>query len=193
MKTLLSICLIIAINVGAISQTTWTLDQSHTSIKFTVVHMMISDVEGKFDEFEGTVISTSEDFDGAEVMFTAKAASINTDNERRDGHLQSDDFFNAEKYPEVTLKGKIEKSGSDYYLVGDFTMRDVTKSVKFDVKYNGTIPGRRGRKAGFKVTGTIKRFDYGLKWDSTMDSGSLVVSDEVRITCNIELTEQVSN
>jgi polyisoprenoid-binding protein YceI len=193
MKKILAFTMSFLMSLAVLSQTTWNLDKSHTSIKFSVVHMMISDVEGKFDEFDGTVTSSSDDFDGAEVNFSAKTASVNTDNERRDGHLQSDDFFNSEEYPEISFNGKIEKEGSDYFLVGDFTMRDVTKPVKFDVKYNGTIPGRRGKKAGFKVTGTISRFDYGLKWDSTMDSGSLVVSEDVEITCNIELNEEVSN
>ena len=192
MKKLITLLFVTLVSLSAFSQTKWNLDKSHSSIKFSVVHMMISDVEGKFDEFEGSVTSTAEDFDGAEVNFTAKTASINTDNERRDGHLQSDDFFNAEQYPEIKFAGKIQKEGSQHFLVGDFTMRDVTKPVKFEVKYNGTIPGRRGRKVGFKVTGTIKRFDYNLKWDNAMDNGNLVVSDEVEITCNIELNEEVA-
>lgn len=173
-----------------LAQTNWALDKSHTNIKFTVTHMMISEVDGEFKEFDAKVSSTQDDFDGSEVEFSAKVASINTGNERRDNHLKGDDFFNAEMYPEVKFKGKIQKEGGKYYLVGDFTMRDVTKPVKFDVKYNGTINGGRGKKAGFKVIGTVDRFDYNLKWDRTVEAGGgLVVSKEVTISCNVELNE----
>jgi polyisoprenoid-binding protein YceI len=174
------------------AQTKWIPDKNHTIIKFTVVHYVITEVEGEFKEYDGAVTARSEDFDGAEVEFAAEVASISTDNERRDNHLKSDDFFNAEKYPEVKFRGTIEKEGSDYYLVGDFTMRDVTKPVKFDVKYNGTISlGERGRKAGFKITGVVDRFEYGLKYDRVIESGGLVVSQEIQITCNVELNESI--
>lgn len=172
-----------------VAQSKWNIDKTHSGITFSITHMLISEVEGNFTEFEGTVSADNEDFAGAEVNFTAQAASINTGNDRRDGHLRSDDFFNAESFPEVKFGGKIEKEGEKYYLVGDFTMRDVTKPIKFDVKYNGTINGGRGKKAGFKVTGTIKRFDYGIKFNRAMEAGGLVVSDEVEITCNVELNE----
>lgn len=178
------------ITLWAIGQSTWQVDRVHSNIKFTVTHMMISEVEGKFNEFEGSVNSTTEDFDGAKVTFSAKSSSIDTDNERRDNHLRSDDFFNAEEHPEIKFDGQIEKEGSKYYLVGKFTMRETTKDVKFDVKYNGSIEGRNGKIAGFKVTGIINRFDYGLKWDRTIEAGGLVVGEDVDITCNIELREQ---
>ena len=153
--------------------------------------MVISEVVGKFNEFEGAVVSSTEDFENSTVEFKAKVASIDTDNERRDNHLKSDDFFNAETYPDISFKGKIEKEGDAYFLVGDFTMRETTKQIKFDVKYFGQIAAKRGRKSGFKVTGVINRFDYGLKWDSTIESGGLVVGEEIIITCNLELNEVV--
>lgn len=177
--------------VAAQAQTNWALDKSHTGIKFAVTHMLISEVEGQFDDFEATVVSTTDDFVGAKVNFTAKVASINTGNERRDGHLKGDDFFDAENHPEITFDGKIVKEGDKYYLKGDFTMRGTTKEVTFDVKYNGSIDGRRGKKAGFKITGTVNRFDYGLKWDRTTEAGGLMVGEDVMITCNVELNEQV--
>ena len=153
--------------------------------------MLISDVVGKFNEFSGTVNSSNEHFDGSNVEFTAEVASIDTENERRDNHLKGDDFFNAEAHPQIVFKGKIEKEGDKYYLVGDFTMRETTKKIKFDLKYGGQVAGRRGKKAGFKVTGTLNRFDYGLKWDRTMEAGGLVVGEEVEIDCNLELNEVV--
>lgn len=173
------------------SQTEWKLDKSHSSIRFTTIHMVISEVVGKFNEFDGMIDSPGEDFVGSTIDFKAKVASIDTDNERRDNHLKSDDFFNAETYPDISFKGKIEKEGDDYFLVGDFTMRETTKQIKFDVKYFGQIATKRGRKAGFKVTGAINRFDYGLKWNSTIESGGLVVGEEITITCNLELNEVV--
>lgn len=191
MKRLLTVLLIVGMS-PAFAQD-WTIDKSHTNIRFTVTHMAVSEVDGKFNEFDGTVKGGDENFVGAEVEFTAKVASVDTDNERRDGHLKGDDFFNAEKYPDIKFKGKITKEGEKYFLVGDFTMRDVTKPVKFDVKYGGKIDAGRNLKAGFKVTGVINRFDYGLKWNAAMEAGGLVVGEEVEITCNVELNAPKSS
>ena len=190
MKKLIIVTCLFATTLGY-GQTEWKIDKSHSIIRFTTTHMLISEVEGKFNEFEGTIISPGDDFNGSTVEFTAKVASIDTDNDRRDNHLKSDDFFNAEKYPGIVFAGKIEREGDKYFLVGTFTMRETTKQIKFDVKYNGQVAGRGGRKAGFKVTGTINRFDYGLKWDSTMENEGLVVGEDIMITCNLELNEVV--
>ena len=190
-RLLIIICLFSAsISYG---QTQWKIDKTHSIIRFTTTHMMISEVEGKFGEFEGTIISSTDDFVGSTVSFTANVASVDTDSERRDNHLKSDDFFNAETYPEIKFTGKIILEADKYYLVGKFTIRETTKEIKFDVKYNGQIAGRRGKKAGFKVTGQINRFDYGLKWDSTLDDGGLVVGEDIMITCNLELNEVVED
>lgn len=186
-KTGLIGLLLITAPLMVMAQTVWTLDKSHTKIGFAVSHMGISEVEGNFTEFDGKVTSTSEDFVGSKVEFSAKAASVNTGNERRDGHLRSDDFFNAEMYPEVKFNGKIVKEGDQYKLVGDLTMRDVTKKETFDVNYNGTIQGRRGPVSGFKIKGSINRFDYNLKFDRAMPGGDLVVGKTVHITANIEM------
>lgn len=186
-KAALLFLAVMGLSHAASAQTQWVIDKNHTDIRFTVTHMMISEVDGEFKDFNATVVSHSDDFDGADVEFTAKVASINTDNERRDGHLKSDDFFNAERYPELTFSGKIEKQENDYFLVGDLTIRDVTKPIRFDVKYNGTIDLQNGRKAGFKISGAVDRFDYGLKWDRTIETGGLVVGQEIQITCNVEL------
>ncbi|HER09528.1 MAG TPA: polyisoprenoid-binding protein [Bacteroides sp.] len=188
-KTALLFVTILGLSQAILAQTNWVLDKAHTDIRFTATHMVISEVDGEFKQFDGKVVSRSDDFHGADVEFTAKVASIDTDNERRDGHLKSDDFFNAEKYPELKFSGKIEKQGNDYYLAGNLTIRDVTKSVRFDVKYNGTLDLQNGKKAGFKISGTVDRFEYGLKWDRTVETGGLVAGREIQITCNVELDE----
>ncbi|MEQ8242216.1 YceI family protein [Fulvivirga sp.] len=189
-KLILSIGLLVGATF-TYGQTEWTVDKSHSSVGFTVTHLVISEVEGQFTDFDAKVVSTSDDFAGSTVEFTAKAASIDTDNEQRDNHLKSDDFFNAEKFPEVKFNGKIVKNGAKYQLVGKFTMRDVTKDVTFDVKYNGTIKDPWGNiKSGFKVTGAVNRKEYGLKWGALTEAGGAVVSDEVEITANVELQKK---
>jgi len=176
-------------SIVSIAQGDWKIDKNHSSIGFTTTHMLVSEVDGSFGEFEGMIKGGGEDFVNSEVTFTAQVSSITTANERRDNHLKSADFFEAEKYPEVKFAGKIVKEGDKYFLVGDFTMKAVTKPIKFDVKYNGKIDGRRGQVAGFKVQGTINRFDYGLEWNAALEAGGLVVGEEVEITCKLELNE----
>jgi len=191
MKTkILMIALVLFSNV-VFGQNVWTLDKAHSEILFNVQHLVISEVGGKFKAFEGSVKGENDDFNGSEIEFKAMVESINTDNEQRDGHLKSDDFFNAEKYPELKFKGSLVKSGTGYVLEGEMTIRDVTNPIEFDVKYNGTIKDPYGNtKAGFKISGTIDRFDYGLKWNTLMEAGGAVVDSEVNIVCNIELQKR---
>jgi polyisoprenoid-binding protein YceI len=177
---------------AANAQTTWDLDKAHSSIGFNVQHMVVSEVQGNFKDFTATVVSKNADFDGADVDFTAKVASVNTDNERRDAHLKTDDFFNAEKFPDLTFKGVLSKAGGKYQLKGQLTMKGVTKDVAFDVSYGGTIDTGRGVKAGFKLTGKINRQDYGVKFGSKLQDGSAVVSDEVEVVCKIELNKKAA-
>lgn len=190
MKKLNSLLALLAIAGSSFAQTTWSIDQSHSKIGFAVAHMAVSETEGSFKDFSGEVISKTEDFNGAEVTFTAKTASIDTENERRDGHLKSPDFFDAEKFPEITFKGTLVKSGKTYKLKGDFTMHGVTKKVEFDVTYGGSINTGRGFKAGFKLNGKINRQDYGLTWSNKLQTGELVVGDEVTVTCKIEVDKK---
>jgi polyisoprenoid-binding protein YceI len=187
MKIITSVLLLFVAG-ASYAQVTWTLDPNHTKIGFTVTHMAVSEVEGNFKQFEGSIAAKGEDFDGAAVTFTAKTASIDTDNEKRDGHLKSPDFFDAEKFPDITFKGTLAKSGTKYVLKGDFTMHGVTKPVQFDVTYGGTMNSndKGGKKAGFKLSGEIDRKDYGLTWAKTAPGGEMVVSDKVQIVCRIE-------
>jgi polyisoprenoid-binding protein YceI len=171
--------------------TKWTIDKAHSNVKFTVTHMVVSEVDGAFRSFDGTVEHSKPDFSDAKVNFTIDVSSIDTDNERRDGHLKSDDFFNAEKYPQMTFQSTSFKplGNNKYELVGNLTIRDVTKPVKFDVTYGGTNSSGGNTKAGFKAKATINRFDYNLKWDKATEAGSLVVAKEVDITINAQLNQ----
>ena len=191
MKKLGLFTLAILVSGLAFSQATWTIDKAHSNIGFAVTHMVISETEGEFENFEASVIAENDDFHDAQVQFTADVNSINTDNQKRDEHLKSDDFFSAAKYPQIKFNGKLVKNGDQYELVGDFTMRDVTKKVKFPVTYNGSIKDPYGNtRAGFKINGLINRKDYGLKWSATMETGGLVVGEEVDLICNVEIIKK---
>ena len=153
---------------------------------------MISEVEGAFKTFTGSMTASKPDFSDAQIEFSVDIASVNTDNEQRDKHLKSDDFFNAEKFPKMTFKSNSMKkiSGNKYELTGDLTIRDVTKKVKFAVTYGGTVKDPWGNtKAGFKATATINRLDYGLKWNSMLETGGAVVGPEVTININAEFAQ----
>jgi polyisoprenoid-binding protein YceI len=183
------------ITAGAFAQgTKWTLDKGHSNVKFTITHMVVSEMDGSFRIFDGSLEHSKPDFSDAKVNFTIDVASINTDNERRDGHLKSDEFFNAEKYPKMTFQSTSMKSlgNNKYELTGNLTIRDVTKPATFQVTHGGVLTTAQGAKAGFKATTTINRFDYNLKWDRATETGGLVVGKEVTITVNVELNKAAS-
>jgi polyisoprenoid-binding protein YceI len=175
----------------ASAQTDWKLDKVHSSITFTVKHMVISNVTGSFKDFAITMKSAKDDFSDATVQSIIKVGSLSTDNDMRDKHLKSDDFFNAEKYPEINFKStSFEKlSDTKYKITGDLTIRDVTKNVTFDAVLNGTLKTNRGVLSAWKATTTINRFDYSLKWNKTIESGGLIVGQDVTITLNLELNK----
>jgi polyisoprenoid-binding protein YceI len=191
MKKIFAFLIGVTLAGNVAGQNTWTIDAVHSKIGFSVPHMAVAETEGKFNDFEGTVIAKGEDFDGSEVSFTAKTASIDTDNERRDGHLKSADFFDAEKYPEITFKGNLVKAAAGKYtLKGDFTMHGTTKQVEFAVTYGGKINTGKGEKAGFKLAGQINRQEYGLTWNNKVATGELVVGDTVDLIVKIELNKK---
>ncbi len=170
--------------------TKWNFDESHSKISFSVTHMMISDVEGKFNKYEGEILSDKDDFSDAKINFKIDVKSIDTDNDKRDDHLKSADFFNAEKFPDIIFTGEkmIKKSKGKYKLSGDFTMLGVTKKIILDVTYRGMKKDPWGNlRAGFKISGTINRNDWGLKYNSALDAGGVMIGEEVDIICNIEL------
>jgi len=180
-----------ATSLGLYAQT-WSLDKSHSRVGFTVVHLMLTDVDGNFKTFDAKLTATKPDLTDAAFELTADAASIFTDNERRDGHLKSADFFDAAKYPTLTFKStsfrKVE--GKKYKLLGDLTMHGVTKPVALDLVMNGpvTMEGRNGKqtKVGFRATGTLKRSDFGVGSTGAMSP----VSDEVELKINGEFAKQ---
>jgi polyisoprenoid-binding protein YceI len=190
MKKLNAIFMMLLIAGTAMAQATWNIDKSHSKVGFSIPHMGVSEVEGNFKDFDGSVVATTEDFNGAEITFTAKAGSIDTDNERRDGHLKSPDFFEAEKYPDIAFKGKLVKDGGKYKLKGDLTLKGVTKPAEFDVTYGGSVNTGKGMKAGFKLNGQINRQDFGLTWSNKLASGELVLGDKVEVIAKIELDKK---
>ena len=173
--------------------TFWTIDPMHSEVQFKVKHLVISTVTGSFGQYEGTVETVGDDFTDAKISFSADVNSISTGNEQRDGHLKSNEFFDAEKFPKLTFTStSITKTGDDTYaLVGDLTIRDVTKSVTLKVEHGGQMQDFYGQtKAGFEIVGTIKRKEFGLTWDGVTEAGGVVVSDDVKLVMNIQLTKQ---
>jgi len=154
---------------------------------------MISTVTGKFTSYNAEAVTPGDDFSQAKIHFTADTASVSTGNEQRDGHLKSDDFFNSEKFPQMTFNSTAVNKVSDtgYKVTGDLTIRDITKSVTLDVEFNGTMTDPYGQhKAGFEVTGKINRKEFGLQWSATTEAGGIVVSDDVKIHCNVQFVKQ---
>jgi len=165
----------------------WTLDKTHSNVIFSVTHLVVSDVEGSFKSFDGTMENSKDDFSDAKINFIVDVKSINTDNENRDKHLKSDDFLNAEKFPQMKFESTSFQPLGDnkYKLSGNLTIRDITKPVSFDVKYGGTA-NMMGTHIGFKAKTTINRFDYNLKWDKTIEAGGLIAGKDVDITINVD-------
>jgi polyisoprenoid-binding protein YceI len=174
---------------GVSQSAKWTFDKAHTNIHFSVAHLVVSDVVGTFKAFDGSMESSKPDFSDAVINFTVDVSSINTDNEMRDNHLKSDDFFSAAKFPQMKfVSTSFQPLGNNKYkLDGNLTIRDVTKPVSFDVSYGGQVNAMGGLHAGFKAKTTINRFDYNLKWDKTTEAGGLVAGKDVDITINADL------
>lgn len=169
------------------NNTNWSIDSTHSEIAFKVKHMMISTVTGHFEDFQATVKTYGENFNNAMVEFSAKTASINTNNKDRDTHLKSDDFFNAEKYPEIKF---VSKSFVGEKLTGDLTIRDVTKEITLDVDFNGIAVDPYGQtKAGFEINGEINRKDFNLSWNAVTEAGSIVVSDKVKLAIDVQFVK----
>lgn len=195
-KMILSVA-VAFLSTASIAQTNWKVDAGHSKLGFSVTHMMVSEVEGKFKVYEGKVTSkTDEDFTDAAIEFTADAASINTEDEKRDGHLKSADFFDVEKHPKITFKStsmkKNTKKGKTVYdLIGDLTMHGVTKKITLTaIGASKVVKDPYGNtKYGFKVTGNLNRKDYGLGWNAALEAGGVAVSEDVKIDINIELNK----
>jgi polyisoprenoid-binding protein YceI len=192
MKKIILLAVVALAQTVLFAQTKWNVDNVHSTVKFSVPHLVISEVEGNFKKFNGSLISSKTDFADAAVDFTIDVNSINTDNDMRDKHLKGDDFFNAEQYPNMVFKSTSFKklSGNKYALYGNMTIRNVTKPVKFDVVYGGTAKDGYGNtKAGFKATTKINRFDYNLKWNSLTEAGGATVGKDITIDLKLEFAQ----
>lgn len=174
------------------SKVTWKLDPTHSEVGFKVKHMMITNVSGSFTDFNVEASSEGDDFSNPHITFTAKTASVNTGNEQRDGHLKSPEFFDAEKFHNLSFKAtKFEKVDSENYrLNGDLTIKDVTKNISLNAEFGGIQKDPWGNiKAGFTVTGKINRKDFGLNWNAALETGGVMVSEDVRINSEIQLVK----
>ncbi len=195
MKKISSIILVVisvlSFNLGA--QTTWKFDTSHSKIRFNIPHMVISEIEGSFGEYDGTITTTKDDFSGLKATFKIDVASIDTDNAKRDNHLKAPDFFDVAKYPSITFEStsvKPEDTGG-LLITGNLTMHGVTKEVTFNGKHGGTIKDPWGNtKAGFKISGALNRKDWGLVYNSKLETGGLMIGENVTIVCNFELIKE---
>jgi len=172
--------------------TKWVIDPSHTKVGFSVRHFGISETDGFFKNYTGIVKAEKEDFSDLQVSVTVQIDSIDTNDEQRDTHLKADDFFNAEKFPEMKFEStRLEKTDTpnEYKLHGNLTIRDITKPVVFDVAYAGTVPQDPfgNTKAGFFIEGSINRQDFGLKFNVLLGTGNLAVSDKVKINIPVQL------
>ncbi|MCS6822322.1 MAG: YceI family protein [Microscillaceae bacterium] len=173
--------------------TKWVIDPAHSEVLFKVKHLVISTVTGSFSKFDAQLETENEDFTDASIFFSAEVNSINTNNAQRDAHLKSDDFFAADKFPQLTFKStSFKKVGeSQYELKGDLTIRDVTKNITLNVIFGGIMVDFYGNtKAGFELEGKINRKDFGLNWSAVTEAGGVVVSDEVRLSLNIQMVKQ---
>ena len=167
-----------------IVKTKWNIDTAHSEISFKVKHMMISTVTGYFEKIDASIETENENFVNADFNFRAQINSINTKNSDRDDHLKSDDFFNAEAYPEMTFNSK---SFDGSTLIGDLTIRDVTKEISLDVDFNGVAVDPYGQtKAGFEIVGKINRKDFNLTWSAVTEAGSIVVSDTIKLIVDLQ-------
>ena len=172
----------------------WALDPTHSEVQFKIKHLMITNVTGSFNIFTVTAQTEDEDFTKAKLSFTADVNSISTNNEQRDAHLKGADFFDAEKFPQIKFEAtkteNVDNDGS-YELYGNLTIRDVIQNIKLSVEFGGIAKDPYGNvKAGFTINGKINRKDFGLTWNAITEAGNIMVSDDVKIACEIQLIEQ---
>lgn len=176
-----------------VKTTVWTLDPAHSRIQFSAKHMVIATVRGHFNTYDVKVESKGDDFATADVEVTIDSSSIDTGIADRDNHLRSDDFFNAEKYKEIKFKSRSVKKIDDenYKLYGDLTIRNITKPIELEVEFGGVVADPWGNtRAGFSLTGSIDRFEYGLKWNALIETGGAVVGKTIKLSADIELVKQ---
>ncbi|MCB9014851.1 MAG: YceI family protein [Lentimicrobiaceae bacterium] len=172
------------------TKTKWTIDPSHTEIAFQVKHLMISNVKGVFSQFNGEVLTDDVDFSTAEINFNLNPATINTGNSDRDTHLKSPDFFDVEQFDQISFHSQSMKKVADdvYLLSGDLQIKGIARSVELKVEFGGLMTDPWGNtKAGFSLSGKINRKDWGLNWNAALETGGVLVSEEVKIVSEVQL------
>jgi polyisoprenoid-binding protein YceI len=172
---------------------TYKIDPMHSEITFKVKHLMITNVTGSFQEFDATLDANEDDFSDAKISFEANVNSISTNNEQRDAHLKSADFFAADEFPKLQFSSTSfqKKSADNYSLIGDLTIKGITKSVALTVEYGGNMTDFYGQnKAGFDISGKINRSDFGLTWSAVTEAGGIVVSEEVKLHVAVQMVKQ---
>ncbi len=177
----------------AAAQSTWNIDPAHSAAQFQVKHLMISTVRGEFGKMSGNVAFDGKDFSTIKAEAVVDVASINTREKKRDDHLRSADFFDAANYPTITFRSKRVENvkGNNFNLIGDLTMRGVTREIVLEVEATPVIKGMGGEsRIGAHATGKVNRQDFGVKWNRSLDSGGVMVSDEVQIILDLELTRE---
>ena len=184
----------LAVLLGAVpasAQGTYSIDTTHSNVGFKIRHL-VAKVSGGFTEFDGSITADFDNLDASSVEFTIKTASIDTGNEKRDGHLRSADFFDAENHPEITFKSsKITKKDNDTYVVaGILKIRGVAQPVILNVDHLGEMQAMGGTRAGYEISTTLNRQDFEVSWNRTLDQGGLVLGDDVEVTINLEVVKQ---
>jgi polyisoprenoid-binding protein YceI len=186
-----SIAFLVAVALGASAMAdTWNIDKAHSSVGFSVRHLVISKTKGTFVDFTGMVEFDGKNLDKASVQAIVQMASVNTDDEKRDEHLRAPDFFDAEKYPTMTFKSTkiIPGDDNEFEMIGNLTIKDVTKEVSFEGEFSGVMDDPWGNtRAGFSAETTINRQDFNVAWENKLQDGSLVVGNDVKIELEIEL------
>ncbi|UKJ09171.1 YceI family protein [Solitalea lacus] len=176
------------------ANTKWGIDPSHSEIQFKIKHMMVSNVTGNFNQFDVNVETDNDNFENAKISFNADIDSISTGNEQRDSHLKSADFFDAESFPKITFESSEfnKVDDSEFELKGNLTIKDITKPIKLNVEFGGSgLDPWGNKKAGFSIAGKINRKDFGLNWNSALETGGVLVSDEVKLLAEVQLAEVV--
>lgn len=174
------------------STTKWAIDPTHSEIGFKVKHMMFTNVSGKFQKFNAEIVAEGDDFENAAINFSGDIDSLTTGNADRDTHLLSADFFDVEKFPKITFSSTSVKKidENQYEITGDLNLHGTTKSIKLDTEYSGQMKDPWGNtKAGFALTGKINRKDWGLNWNAALETGGVLVSEEVKLAIELQFTK----
>jgi polyisoprenoid-binding protein YceI len=179
-------------NIKYMATTKWTLDPTHSELQFKVKHLMITTVTGSLKSFNASLTTTTDDFSDAEISFSGEVNSLDTGNTDRDNHLKSADFFEAEQFPAIEFKSaEIQKDGDDLIVKGDLTIKGITKAVKLTAEFGGIATDPWGNtKAGFTLSGKINRTDFGLTWNAALETGGVMVSEEVRLLGELQFVKQ---